>query len=103
MSSLEIVQALYMVLLTTSVLSLRGALYRSGRSFRFRQPTVVEHDALVETKRNAATPQRLHVIGRMEILLAPSRGSRNSAGKRSCKLTNESDPSVLAFFARYSE
>ncbi|KAK6761285.1 hypothetical protein RB195_022371 [Necator americanus] len=41
-----------MVLLTTSVLSLRGALYRSGRSFRFRQPTVVEHDALVETKRN---------------------------------------------------
>ncbi|EYC45131.1 hypothetical protein Y032_0437g1450 [Ancylostoma ceylanicum] len=44
--------AFYLVLLATTVFSLRGALFRSGRSFRFRQSRVAEHEAPVETKRS---------------------------------------------------
>ncbi|WKY15788.1 hypothetical protein Q1695_000906 [Nippostrongylus brasiliensis] len=48
----KLIAVLYVLILAAEVHSLRGALFRSGRSFRFRQPRVVEDDAPVEVKRN---------------------------------------------------
>ncbi|CAJ0609523.1 unnamed protein product [Cylicocyclus nassatus] len=48
----ELTLAFLLILFTTSVFPLRGALFRSGRSFRFRQPTSAEEEAPVEIKRS---------------------------------------------------
>ncbi|KAJ1368061.1 hypothetical protein KIN20_029119 [Parelaphostrongylus tenuis] len=47
--------AIYLLMLTPQAFCLRGALFRSGRSFRFLQPNViVDEDAPVESKRDVA-------------------------------------------------